>query len=129
MAKKHTILTMATSQKPIFEDVSSVSYVFIFFAKCISQNIKLYKTLQNQASGRSPWSKSYNFLTMATSKKLVFEDVSSVLCFFMFLAQCISQNLKKYKTLDTSSTSSFWEVAMVELVYLFTMATSQKPVF
>ena len=64
-----------------------------------------------------PVAKKHKILTMATSQKLAFEDVSSVFYVFRFVAvaQCISQNIKKYKTLDTSSKSSFWEVAVVNL--------------
>ena len=46
MVKKHTILTMATSQKPKFEDVSSVLYFAMFVAQCISQNIKKHKKIE-----------------------------------------------------------------------------------
>ena len=50
---------------------------------------------------------------MATAQKLDFDDVSTVLYFFILFAQCISQSIKKYETLDTPSKSSFWEVAVV----------------
>ena len=60
-----------------------------------------------------PAVQKYRILTMATSQKLDFDNVSSVLYFFILFAQCISQSIKKYKTLDTSLKSSFWEVAVV----------------
>ena len=93
-------LTMATSQKLKFEDVSSGLYFFMFFVQCISQNIKKHKildTLRKSGSWEVAVVKKHTIWTMATSQELVFEDVSSVLCFFIFVAQCISQNIKKHK--------------------------------
>jgi len=91
---------MATSQKLKFEDVSSGLCFFMFFAQCISQNIKKHKILDTLGKS-SFWElavvKKHTILTMATSQKPKFEDVSSVLYFFMFFAQCISQNIKKHK--------------------------------
>ena len=72
-------------------------------------------TEEGRGGGRDPsgpWAKKYTMLTMATSQKLKFDDVSSGLYFFRLFAQCISQNIKKYKILDTLRKSSFWEVAV-----------------
>ena len=82
-----------------FENVSSGLHFLMFVAQCISQNIKKHKildTLQKSGFWEVAVVKKHAIWTMATSQELVFDDVSSVLCFFIFVAQCISQNIKKH---------------------------------